>query len=154
MDRALGHATALRTVGRIFDADEARAVIIEERAESVWLSWDPRAGAGKTARYPWAEIDRLQRIEQIDRSQQMDRTAAALARMRQERQDARAWSELLRTLGQDLDEEAADTTTITGDLSWITASWVSAGKFMTRQYTAADLWEANRLRANLRQSYA
>jgi hypothetical protein len=148
MERALGHATALRTVGRIFDADAAHAVMIEERADSVWLSWDGRQGAGKKARYPWLELDRLHRTEQTDR------TNSPMARLRQERQDTRAWSELLRTLGQDLDEEAADTTSISGDLNWITASWVSGGRFMTRQYTTGDLWDASRRRASLRQSYA
>lgn len=147
MERALGHANALRAVGRIFDAEAARSVLIEERTDSIWLSWDGRQGSGKTARYPWVELDRMERTAQTDR------TSSSMARLVAEHKDARAWSELLRTVGQNLDEEAADTSTITGDLNWITVSWVCDGNFMTKQYTAGELWESSRLRASLHQRY-
>jgi hypothetical protein len=148
MERSLGHAIALRTVGRVFDAEAARDVIIEERTESVELQWSASDGRGKTARYPWLELDRLARVEQLGRIK------PSLLRADQQHKDANIWSDLLRTLGQDLDEEAAETSSITGDLNWFTASWVTNGRYVTRQYTALDLREANRRRAALRSASA
>src|SRR5207302_2259953 len=113
----------------------------------VSLSWDTRDGSGKAARYPWMELDRLQRFEQTSRAGYSTRRSDA-------RGEGRAWSELLRTLGQDLDSEDADSTSITGNLDRLTASWMTRDGFATRQYTVAELWGISQRRAVARSAAA
>src|SRR6266545_2256013 len=111
MSHLLPHSATLRTVGRLFDVDGAHTVEIEEAPHDVALAWRAGDGAMKKARYPWPELDRLQRTN-IQGAQAARRADLILS--------SRGWTELLRTLGQDLDEENADTTSITGDLTALT----------------------------------
>jgi hypothetical protein len=140
MTRILAHSTALRTVGRIFDADGARSIVIQQSDNGLSVSWETADGASRSADYTWLELERLQRAHLERRATSGDGRAA-------QRQEPRDWGVLLRTLGQDLDESDAETSTITGDLTWLSTSWTQGGRFMTRQYSAGDLWEASRNRA-------
>jgi hypothetical protein len=138
----LAHAVALRAIGRVLDADEARTVEIEETPSAVAVSWAGRDGVTHKTAYPWADLDRLQRVAQIQR--------AGDPRRETKPKDVRTWTELLRTIGQDLDDEQAETSTVTGDLAWLTTSWTSGGRFGTRQYSVAELWETSLRRAGSR----
>jgi hypothetical protein len=58
---------------------------------------------------------------------------------------------MLRTVGQDLDEAQAETSSIEGDIHWLTISWHGPQGERTREYTAAEISEANRRRATARR---
>jgi len=127
--------------------DGAKSIEIEEAATEVSLTWWSGSGAMKKARYPWIELDRLQRAYILGPSRRE-------ARGDETSDEIRAWSELLRTLGQDLDEQKADSASITGDLSGLTAIWRSPNGFGSRQYTATELWAESHRRATLRSATA
>jgi hypothetical protein len=142
MRSSLDHAATLRAVGQVFDADAARNIAVQEDSQAVSLWWGAGGGPTLTARYPWAELQTLQ-----------DAAKAARGAHRDERVTIGApWSELLRTLGQDLDELGAERSTVVGDVSSLTASWIRSGRFDTRQYATRELWELSRSRAARRQS--
>ena len=138
------HAASLRAIGYLLDSCGARRIAVEEKPDGVSVSWND--GPYKVARYPWGELGELQRVALANRTAEQS--------SRQTFTGHTAWSELLRTLGQDLDQRQAAFSVITGDLNWLTASWTANGHYSTHQYTTAELWEASARRAAARRAYA
>jgi hypothetical protein len=139
------HADALRMIGRVLDAEEAQEVTIDASAREIAVVWATGQGARKHTEYRWEELDALQRNAFGKRGGE---------RTLDFRCTEPGWSELLRSLGQNLEAQGAGPSTITGDLHWLTASWARADGYDTHQYSAAELWDASQRRAAARLSYA
>jgi hypothetical protein len=139
------HAEALRAIGHVLDADEAHEVTIDETPQEIVVSYAAGNGQTKQSEFRWDSLTGLNYRLQDARGSRRTSTRP-VARV--------SWSELLRTLGQELEEQQAGPSSITGDMSWLTASWSRDGAYATRQYETAELWDASRRRAAARTPYA
>jgi hypothetical protein len=139
------HAEALRAIGHVLDADEAHEVTIDETPQEIVVSYAAGNGQTKQSEFRWEALSNLQYGSRGSRGSGRTSTQPG---------PRVSWSELLRTLGQELEEQQAGPSSITGDLSWLTASWSRDGSYATRQYETAELWDASRRRAAARTPYA
>jgi hypothetical protein len=142
--RGSSRSTALRTVGRLLDINEATKAWIDQAEHTVSFAWRAGPGAVKEARYSWADLERLDKVLRINRG-------LTASDRRRSAPSGEGWSRLLRTVGQDLDRVAAETSRIEGDITALSTRWTARGGLGTREYTAAELWAANSRRASARR---
>jgi hypothetical protein len=140
-------APALRAVGRLLDMNEATNTWIDQAEHTVSVAWRAGPGTVKEARYSWADLERLDAALRTNRG----RTTSDPGRSAPV---AEGWSQLLRTVGQDLDRAAAESSHIAGDMTGLSTRWTGRGGPGTREYTAVELWTANSRRASARRPAA
>jgi hypothetical protein len=131
-------------VGRLLDINEGQQAWIDQDDKAIQISWTARRGTTHDACYAWDEIELLDEVARLNRM-------ADAPRRGRSGQVADCWSQLLRTVGQDLDQALAETSSVKGDLSRLSIHWDGRYGEQMRECQAAELWEANSRRAAQRR---
>ncbi len=132
------HADILRAVGRFLNGEGARAVELMNQDAFLSVSW--KRGHGEDQRhYRDQELATL-------------RNQAMQSRGRPLQESRGGYAEILRTLGQDLDQRRGDFTQIAQQGEEFLVSGSEAGRYSRRTYRTSDLLANGRKRKELRGS--
>ena len=131
-------------MGRLLDINEGQQAWIDQDDRAIQISWTARHGTTHDASYAWDDIELLDEVARLNRIDDAPRRGRL-------EQTSDNWSQLLRTVGQDLDEALAETCSVTGDLTRLSIHWDGRLGEQARECMAAELWAANSRRAALRR---
>ena len=122
-----GQADVLRALGRSLDAEGATQVEVINREAFLAVSWERRLhGGGEKRAYQEHDLTALMEQAREMRKGGVGNPAGSL-------------SELLRTLGQELDQDEVETNTIIQESDGFRVSGVQAGRHFRQLYTTGDL---------------
>ncbi len=132
------HAELLRALGRFFEQEDARQIEVVNYGDFVSISWRKQDPMGGELHYREHELAELRR-------------RAREARSGIQYDPLGGWAEMLRTLGQDLDHEYADLSSILQKDAGFVVAYQIRGRYAQRQYRIADVLTSSRTRRALRQ---
>jgi hypothetical protein len=126
-----GMADALRALGRYLDEEGATGVEIVDRETYLAVSWDKRAAGSESEQRSYVE-------------QELEDLRAQAREMRQGGQGNPAGSlaELLRTLGQELDERDVDVNMIAQERDGFLVTGIAEGRYFRQMFETSELLAA------------
>jgi hypothetical protein len=134
-----GYADILRVVGQLLDTDAATDVEIIEHETFIALSWRSEISGAETRSFRELDIARLRK-----EARQRRGTGAE--------DHPRGYAELLRTLGQELDDDGITLNSIVEEEDGYRVSSTAGRRYDNRLYTWTDLHAASVLRRAQRRA--
>src|SRR5581483_9535501 len=113
------HADLLRALGRFLDQQQAGNVEIVNHEVFLTVSWEKQAGGAQQRAFQDIDVETL-------------RAQAIALRKGNVRNPGGSLAEMLRTLGQELDRDQAEVSTITSNRDSFTVSGVAGNRYFRK----------------------
>jgi hypothetical protein len=132
------YADFLRVIGQVLDAEEAQQVEIIERETFISISWHSGPGMTENRSFRDLDLDTLR-----ERARELRGTATADV--------PHTRAELLRVLGQELDEQGVALNGVIEEEDGYRVSGTAGRRYTNRLYTWDDLRDSSMRRSDQRQ---